>query len=200
MDKLHDKARRAIESGEEKFYARFEEACVLIKSGKENMCERRTGPINCLSATTNNISSDGFARRLREARRRGNRERPRSSARPTLGRDDHERPLPTMQRIVARVGLRLRPPCPTPPTAWPGPRRHLKSRVPPGAENPYHSSLAPNRDYRFTRPDIKEDRSAVAPTIRRAPPGHRASAPGRISCPLQRHAGAHCRSPQVSFS
>jgi hypothetical protein len=74
VDKLHDKARRAIEAGEEKFYSRFEEACVLIKSGKENMCERRTGPINCLSATTNNISSDGFARRLREARRRGNRE------------------------------------------------------------------------------------------------------------------------------
>jgi len=35
VDKLHDKARRAIESGEERFYARFEEACAPIKSGKK---------------------------------------------------------------------------------------------------------------------------------------------------------------------
>src|SRR5712671_2899710 len=162
VDKLHDKARRAIEAGEEKFYSRFEEACVLIKSGKENMCERRTGPINCLSATTNNISSDGFARRLREARRRGNRERPRSSARPTSGRDDHDRTLPALQRIVARVGLRLRPPRP-PPGGPARTRRHLKSRVPPGAENPYHSGLTLIRGIPVCGSGYRGDRSVVAP-------------------------------------
>ena len=45
MDKLHDKARRAIEAGEEKFYSRFEEACVLIKSGKYVRTAHRSGQL-----------------------------------------------------------------------------------------------------------------------------------------------------------